>query len=530
MNGTSSILTDRQQQALNQAILQYLKPICSNSDNDAIHTQLSQLLLPTSHEARDEEQIVDRFLEKKWSTVLRLQKKIIDLENEITNIRSIIDTDAIQQQQQQQQPTSSKDRLNWLPMTSIQTFETQSVITSVQLHPVLPLVYCCCSDGSIYVWNFASDENSLPEKIIKAHTKSANQLAISWNPVELTPGAAAAAIATTAGATQDRQFLLASCSSDLTIRIYDATTYQHLRTLRGHEHTISSLAFSPANDLLYSVSRDKTIRTWNVRDGTCLKSSVGHSDWVRDLDVVSSLRDGDFLVTCSNDQSARLTHAPSGTGIAMLISHTHVIESVRFLPTISNHILDTYISNNLDLFPTLPRDLIKDDVYNKLGYKYCVTASRDNTLKIWLLPPPQFIQGRPPLPSKYNQSQAWLMATLTGHQSWVKSVVVHPNGKYIFSGSDDKTIKVWDLSGLNLTSRVGCVRTLSGHDGFLTGLDFARLTKRRKTAEMNGNVVVANGSKRPQEDDTEMRLKEVEIRLRCVFVSCATDNLVKIWK
>ena len=34
--------------------------------------------------------------------------------------------------------------------------------------------------------------------------------------------------------------------------------------------------------------------------------------------------------------------------------------------------------------------------------------------------------------------------TLTGHSDWVRSVAYSPDGKHIVSGSDDKTVKVWD--------------------------------------------------------------------------------------
>ena len=33
-----------------------------------------------------------------------------------------------------------------------------------------------------------------------------------------------------------------------------------------------------------------------------------------------------------------------------------------------------------------------------------------------------------------------------GHSSYVKTVAISPDGKYIVSGSNDNSIKVWDLS------------------------------------------------------------------------------------
>ena len=34
--------------------------------------------------------------------------------------------------------------------------------------------------------------------------------------------------------------------------------------------------------------------------------------------------------------------------------------------------------------------------------------------------------------------------TLTGHSGEVNSVAYSPDGKHIVSGSDDKTVKIWD--------------------------------------------------------------------------------------
>jgi len=54
-------------------------------------------------------------------------------------------------------------------------------------------------------------------------------------------------------------------------------------------------------------------------------------------------------------------------------------------------------------------------------------------------------------------SLRFLDKSLTGHSSWVDSVIYSPDGRYLASGSWDKTIKVWDVvTGTEL-------RTLTGH-------------------------------------------------------------------
>ena len=61
---------------------------------------------------------------------------------------------------------------------------------------------------------------------------------------------------------------IVTCSSDLTIKLWDATNdYNNTKTLHGHDHSVSTVRFTPDGDLLMSASRDKTIRIWEVASG-----------------------------------------------------------------------------------------------------------------------------------------------------------------------------------------------------------------------------------------------------------------------
>ena len=68
-----------------------------------------------------------------------------------------------------------------------------------------------------------------------------------------------------------------------------------------------------------------------------------------------------------------------------------------------------------------------------------ISGSQDNTLKVWDLETSEELR------------------TLKGHTNWVSAVAVTSDGRKAVSGSDDKTLKVWDLeTGEEL-------RTLKGH-------------------------------------------------------------------
>ena len=84
--------------------------------------------------------------------------------------------------------------------------------------------------------------------------------------------------------------------------------------------------------------------------------------------------------------------------------------------------------------------------------RYLVSGSRDRTIKLWDL------------------EKSTCVLTLKGHTNWVRSVVFHPGGQFIISASDDKTIRVWDL-----TKQGECVRVIdNAHDLFVSAIDIPK--------------------------------------------------------
>src|SRR6266852_2812884 len=74
--------------------------------------------------------------------------------------------------------------------------------------------------------------------------------------------------------------ILASPSSDKTIRIWDIQMRQQLHVLIGHTDEVNAVAWSPDGSVLASCSDDKTIRFWNLQTGKCLRTLTGHTDSV----------------------------------------------------------------------------------------------------------------------------------------------------------------------------------------------------------------------------------------------------------
>ncbi|MEP6568774.1 MAG: caspase family protein [Acidobacteriota bacterium] len=106
--------------------------------------------------------------------------------------------------------------------------------------------------GHVVLWDVASGQQIAT---LKGHGKGVTQVAFS----------------------RDGR-LLASSSSDNTIKIWDVATRSELRTLAGHSTNIDSLDFSPDSRLLASACDDGSTFLWDVKTGEHLATLISLDD------------------------------------------------------------------------------------------------------------------------------------------------------------------------------------------------------------------------------------------------------------
>ncbi|KMU87682.1 platelet-activating factor acetylhydrolase IB alpha subunit [Coccidioides immitis H538.4] len=310
----SQLLTARQAEELlgpsHKSMIAYLLSVNLSKSAAALREELADSVHLDDATAKKYEGL----LEKKWTSVVRLQKKIMDLESRNA---------ALQQELDSATPTSlsrrNQDPASWLPRAparhSLQSH--RGPVTCVAFHPIFSSLASGSEDTTIKIWDWELGEL---ERTIKGHTRAV--LDVDYGGPR--------------GGT-----LLASCSSDLTIKLWDPSDeYKNIRTLPGHDHSVSAVRFIPSGaagspmsgNLLASASRDKTIRIWDVTTGYCVKTIQGHLDWVRD---VFPSPDGRFLMSGGDDRVPRLLDASSGETKSTFIGHEHVVECVTIAPAAS---------------------------------------------------------------------------------------------------------------------------------------------------------------------------------------------------
>src|SRR5215813_11356922 len=124
--------------------------------------------------------------------------------------------------------------------------------------------------------------------------------------------------------------LLASGSSDQTIRLWDPGTGEERKLLRGHNGAVRTLAFAAQNSqLLASGSADGTVRIWDVAQGREIKTLSGRLGAIRG---VAFAPDGQSLASVGDDGSLRLWDWKAGKETKASKSRPGTLSSVVFSP------------------------------------------------------------------------------------------------------------------------------------------------------------------------------------------------------
>jgi WD40 repeat protein len=101
------------------------------------------------------------------------------------------------------------------------------------------------------------------------------------------------------------------------VRLWDAATGAEVRRFVGHSGLIESVAFSPDGHFILTGSDDQTARLWDVATGRELHRFIGHSDSITSVAFSSN---GRFAITASGDATSRVWDPSNGRELASLIS------------------------------------------------------------------------------------------------------------------------------------------------------------------------------------------------------------------
>jgi guanine nucleotide-binding protein subunit beta-2-like 1 protein len=193
--------------------------------------------------------------------------------------------------------------------------------------------------------------------------------------------------------------VLPTCS-DKTIIVWSLTREDQdygyaRRALRGHSHYVQDVVISSDGQFCLSGSWDGTLRLWDINTGSTTRRFIGHA---KDVLSVAFSVDNRQIVSGSRDRAIKLwnTLGECKYTIAEPDGHTEWVSCVRFSPVTTNPII--------------------------------VSAGWDKLVKVW------------------NLTNCKLRNNLAGHQGYVNTVTVSPDGSLCASGGKDGVAMLWDLA------------------------------------------------------------------------------------
>ena len=369
----------------------------------------------------------------------------------------------------------------------LQTFEGhRDQVNDVRFHPQGKALATAGADGTITFWSLDGallHTISVPQTEITRirfspdgavlMTASTDKTARLWRVPSLKPLNSGVSITSLS---PDGQTIAAANNKIIQLwRQSNGTTQPLAIVFKGHTSTVTAVEFSPNGKLLASASADRTIKLWNIADGSQIRTLTGHRDRVTTL---SFRNDGKLLASGSADKTIKLWNIADGSLSNTLKGHSDEISVVRFSPNgqllasggYDNTLRFWYPDSTASIVIGRHQLAIAALAFSPNG-RSIASGSWDNTLKLWML-------GK-------DNKEATLSQTFTGHSDGVTSLSFSPNSQILASGSADTTLKLWDI-------QTGLLKTLSGHRDRIQSVNFSADGKTLVSSSDRQGVVLSN--------------------------------------
>jgi WD40 repeat protein len=271
--------------------------------------------------------------------------------------------------------------------------------------------------------------------------------------------------------------MLASASSDNSLRLWDCATGRELAKLSLHADAVNACAFSPDGSFIASASSDSRLIVWDVATKTRRLELSGHVGPVVDCAVfpdgqrIVSVGDDGFLITwdaatgdklittpfkdpltgCSVSEDGKLVACSTKDGAVCVLS-VGTEQQTQTTPgrspandcainSTTGALIGAFDDSSIGIW-SITRDPLSLDAERRVRsqggrIRSCainsagtqiVTGGTDHLIRIW------------------DENGPRMNSTLRGHSAWINDCALSPDEKTLATASNDHSLRLWDLT------------------------------------------------------------------------------------
>lgn len=334
--------------------------------------------------------------------------------------------------------------------------------------------------------------------------------------------------------TNNNKFII-SGSDDNTIRIWNYITNDCHAIFEGHQDWVTGVAISANDEYIFSSSKDNTIKIWNISTTECAFTLQDHENKVSCLAVT-----GQHIVSGSYDETLRIWSMPTRECLFTLENHKDHVNCVIIAKN-QDFVISCGDDHHIMLWNPTTNKFIRSLTGHDqkvtcltIWNDYLISGSSDNTIKIWNIN------------SSCSCSCSFSCCccctqTLEGHKGTIHSLSISDDGTRLYSGSEDKTIKIWYskfingntllIKSINTESVVTCTTLMNGRfllggcsDGIIRAWLINDLKSESESKVDSKIEFLLNGH---QGSVTSLSLVIID-NIQCLL-SSSKDKTIKIW-
>ena len=292
------------------------------------------------------------------------------------------------------------------------------------------------------------------------------------------------------------QIVSGSSGEEGNLRVWNAETGEEVATLPYHRNRVTSVIYTPDGRFFISGSIDQSYVVWRsegfgVAHVGKVDTDINFVDVTADpVDWVVAISDTNSIVIMNQEWKIISDISPAEDNL------TSGVTSIRLNPT-GSLLMVGFVNGEIGLWDPRTGELTQtfigsDGRVNAVDFlprdSKVIAGLDDGTMRIWDVVTSRqtdvFNLGKAIQSMAVNRSQVRMAVSLegemriwdiqgsaeikrfVGHQARVSTVVYHPDGQHVLSGSFDKTLILWNASDASV------IRSYVGHEGSVVALAF----------------------------------------------------------